>query len=173
MTSISTCLMRTVLIVLSSVTVAYAENGKVADGLKVSMEYTLTLPDKTVVDSNVGRAPISFVQGQHQIVPGLEKAMTGMSVGQQKKVDVPAEQGYGPYDKNARMTVDKSKVPADLKVGTMLRAGNGQPVTVIEVQDKAVILDLNHPLAGKNLTFDVKVLKVEKPDVPLATGKTP
>jgi FKBP-type peptidyl-prolyl cis-trans isomerase 2 len=149
-----------------------AESDQIADGLKVSLEYTLTLSDKTVVDSNVGRAPLSYIQGEHQIVPGLEKALSGMKVGQQKRIEVPSAQAYGDYDKAARVTVEKSKVPPDLKVGTMLRSADGRPVTVLEVGDKSVVLDLNHPLAGKNLTFDVKILKVDKPDTP-SSGKTP
>ncbi|HJU05872.1 MAG TPA: peptidylprolyl isomerase [Nitrospiraceae bacterium] len=149
---------------------AHSQNAQVADGMEVSLEYTLTLPDKTVLDSNVGRVPISFVQGQHQVVSGLEKALTGMTVGQQKTVEVSPEQGYGPYDKAARATVDKSKVPADLKAGMMLRSANGQPVTVLEVTDKMVVLDLNHPLAGKHLIFDVKVVNVKKPDSPPPAG---
>jgi FKBP-type peptidyl-prolyl cis-trans isomerase SlyD len=148
----------------------YGQGVKVIDGMEISLEYTLTLPDKTVLDSNVGRAPISFVQGQHQVVPGLEKALAGMTVGQQKTVEVSPEQGYGPYDKAARATVDKSKVPADLKAGMMLRSANGQPVTVLEITDTAVVLDLNHPLAGKHLIFDVKVVNVKKPESPPPTG---
>ena len=147
-----------------------AQSAQVADGMKVSLEYTLTLPDKTVVDSNAGRAPISFIQGQHQVVPGLEKALAGMSVGQQKKVDVAPEEGYGAYDKAARATVDKSKIPSGAKVGAVLRSANGQPVTVLEISDKTAVLDLNHPLAGKHLIFDVKVLNVERPEAPPSTG---
>ena len=143
--------------------VACAENDlQVADGLKVTLEYTLTLPDKTVADSNVGQAPFSYTQGGHQIVPGLEKALTGMKAGQSKRVEVPAEQAYGAYDKNARATVDKANVPPNVQPGTLLRSSDGRTVKVLEVQEKSVVLDLNHPLAGKNLTFDVKVLKVEK-----------
>ena len=135
---------------------------QVGDGMKVTLEYTLTLPDKTVADSNVGQAPFSYVHGQRQIVPGLEKALTGMKAGQKKHVTVPAEEGYGSYDDKARLTVEKTKVPPNVKAGTMLRASNGQPVTVLEVSDNSVVLDLNHPLAGKSLTFDVAVVKVEK-----------
>jgi FKBP-type peptidyl-prolyl cis-trans isomerase 2 len=134
----------------------------VSDGMKVTLEYTLTLPDKSVADSNVGQAPFSYIHGQRQIVPGLEKALTGMKAGQKKHVDVSAAEGYGPYDDKARLSVDKSKVPPNIKAGTMLRASNGQTVTVLEVSDQSVVLDLNHPLAGKNLMFDVAVLKVEK-----------
>jgi FKBP-type peptidyl-prolyl cis-trans isomerase 2 len=143
---------------------------QVSDGLKVTLEYTLTLPDKSVADSNVGQEPFSYVQGQRQIVPGLETALLGMKAGQKKHVTVPPEQAYGPYDDKARVTVEKSKVPPNIKAGTMLRASNGQTVTVLEVADQSVVLDLNHPLAGKNLTFDVTVLKVEKP---LADKPTP
>ena len=143
--------------------VACAESDlQVADGLKVTLEYTLTLPDKTVADSNVGQAPFSYMQGAHQIVPGLEKALIGMKAGQSKRVEVPAEQAYGAYNKEARATVEKSKVPAGVKPGDMLQSPDRRTVKVLEVQEKTVVLDLNHPLAGKNLTFDVKVLKVEK-----------
>ena len=147
--------------------VACAESDlQVADGLKVTLEYTLTLPDKTVADSNVGQAPFSYTQGAHQIVPGLEKALTGMKAGQSKRVEVPAEQAYGAYNKEARATVEKSKVPAGVKAGDMLQSPDRRTVKVLEVQEKTVVLDLNHPLAGKNLTFDVKVLRVEKPAPP-------
>lgn len=144
---------------------------QVADGLKVTLEYTLTLPDKTVADSNVGQAPFSYTQGAHQIVPGLEKALIGMKVGQTKRVEVAAQEAYGAYDQKARVTVEKGKVPAGVKTGDLLQSADGRTVKVLEVQDKTVLLDLNHPLAGKNLTFDVKVLKVEKPVPPAPEQK--
>jgi FKBP-type peptidyl-prolyl cis-trans isomerase SlyD len=153
---------------------AFAESVlQVADGFKVTIEYTLTLPDKSVADSNVGQAPFSYIQGTHQIVPGLERALMGMKPGQQKRVDVSAEQGYGAYDKNTRLTVDKAKVPSGVKAGTLLRSPDGRTVTVAEVAEKSVVLDLNHPLAGKSLVFDVKVLKVEKPEQGSPAGKAP
>jgi FKBP-type peptidyl-prolyl cis-trans isomerase 2 len=134
---------------------------EISEGSKVTLEYTLTLPDKTVADSNVGKEPFSYVQGQRQIVPGLEKALVGMKAGQKKHVTIPPEQAYGAYDDKARVTVDKAKVPPNVKAGTLLRASSGQMVTVLDVSDQNVTLDLNHPLAGKSLTFDVTVLKVE------------
>lgn len=145
----------------------------VAGGLKVTLEYTLTLPDKSVADSNVGQAPFAYVQGAHEIVPGLEKGLVGMKLGQTKKVEVPAQEGYGAYDKKARTTVEKTRVPADVKPGSLLQASDGRMVKVLEVTDKSVVLDLNHPLAGKNLTFDVKILKVEKADPAPAAPKKP
>jgi FKBP-type peptidyl-prolyl cis-trans isomerase SlyD len=135
----------------------------VADGLQVTLEYTLSLPDQSVVDSNVGQAPFTFTQGAHEIVPGLEKSLVGMKAGDKKRVEVSAPEGYGPYDKKARTTVELSRLPQNLKVGDVLQGSDGRLVKVLELNEKTAVLDLNHPLAGKNLTFDVTVLNVEAP----------
>ncbi len=136
----------------------------IADGMKVSLEYTLTLPDKSVADSNVGQVPIAFLQGAHEIVPGLEKALEGMKAGQKRRIDVAAQDAYGPYNNKLRQTVDKEKLPKDVKVGDILQAADNRLVKVLEVNEKKVLIDLNHPLAGKTLTFDVNILNVEKGD---------
>ncbi|MDR4479841.1 MAG: peptidylprolyl isomerase [Nitrospira sp.] len=144
---------------------AYAQSDlAIADGVKVSLEYTLTLPDKSVADSNVGQEPIIFVQGAHEIVPGLEKALEGMKAGQKRRIDVAAQDAYGPYNNKLRQSVEKEKLPKDVKVGDILQASDNRLVKVLEVNDKKVLIDLNHPLAGKMLTFDVNILKVEKGD---------
>jgi FKBP-type peptidyl-prolyl cis-trans isomerase SlyD len=146
----------------------------IADGMKVSLEYTLTLPDKSVADSNVGQEPITFVQGAHEIVPGLEKALDGMKAGQKRRIDVAAQDAYGPYNNKLRQTVEKDKLPKDVKVGDILQAADNRLVKVLEVNEKKVLIDLNHPLAGKTLTFDVNIIKVEKGDAPDAPEtKTP
>ncbi|WHZ15669.1 MAG: FKBP-type peptidyl-prolyl cis-trans isomerase SlyD [Nitrospira sp.] len=154
---------------------AYAQSElAIADGMKVSLEYILTLPDKSVADSNVGQAPITFVQGAHEIVPGLEKALDGMKAGQKRRIDVAAQDAYGPYNNKLRQTVEKDKLPKDVKVGDILQAADGRLVKVLEVNDKKVVIDLNHPLAGKALTFDVNILKVERGDASDAPeSKTP
>lgn len=154
---------------------AYAQSDvTIADGMKVSLEYTLTLPDKSVADSNVGQAPITFLQGAHEIVPGLEKALDGMKAGQQRRIDVAAQDAYGPYNNKLRQSVDKDKLPKDVKVGDILQAADNRLVKVLEVNEKKVLIDLNHPLAGKTLTFDVNILKVEKGDASDAPeSKTP
>jgi len=151
-----------VLWLVSGALPAAAADLVVADGLTVWIEYTLTLPDKTVIASNVGKDPAWYVQGQHQIAPGLEKALVGMKAGEQKHVVVAAVDGYGPYDEKARITVDKSQVPDEVKVGSILSSPDGAPVKVVEVKDDKVVLDTNHPLAGKDLIFDVKVVKIDK-----------
>ena len=134
----------------------------VGDGLTVTLEYTLTLPDKSVADSNVGKEPFSYQHGAHVIVPGLEKALTGLKAGDRKRVVVPPDQGYGAYDDKQRMTVQKSKVPAEVEVGSLLQDQAGRAVRVVEITQDSIILDTNHPLAGKELTFDVRIIKVER-----------
>jgi FKBP-type peptidyl-prolyl cis-trans isomerase 2 len=152
------------IVVLGMVSFVYAESDlTVSEGLKVTVEYTLTLSDHNVVDSNVGQDPFTFTQGAHEIVPGLEKSLLGMKPGEKKRIEVSAAEGYGPYDKKARTTVDLARLPQNLKVGNVLKGSDERLVKVLEVNEKSAVLDLNHPLAGKNLTFDVTILKVEKP----------
>jgi FKBP-type peptidyl-prolyl cis-trans isomerase 2 len=139
----------------------------VAEGMVVSLEYTLTLPDRTSVESNVGQQPLVFTQGSGHLVPGLEKALLGMKAGQTKHIEVPAELGYGVYNPDAQIKVPKNKVPPTVKVGDVLtRPSDRKPLKVLEITADTVIMDANHPLAGKDLIFDVKILKVGK-----ASGK--
>lgn len=138
----------------------------IANGKQVSLEFTLSLDDKTKVQSNVGQEPMVYLHGSQQIIPGLEKQLTGLKVGETKHVEIPPEEGYGPVDPKRTQEVEKDKIPEEArKVGAKLtgRGPQGQPMyaEVKEVKDKTLILDLNHPLAGKKLIFDVKVLKVE------------
>jgi len=138
----------------------------IADGKQISLEFTLSLDDKTKVQSNIGQEPMVYLHGSHQIIPGLEKQLTGLKVGDTKHVEVSPEDGYGPVDPKRTQEVEKEKIPEEArKVGAKLtgRGPQGQPMyaEVKEVKDKTLVLDLNHPLAGKKLIFDVKVLKVE------------
>lgn len=142
------------------------ESTAITDGKQVSLEYTLTLEDKSQIDSNVGKDPLVFTQGAHEIIPGLEKKLSGLKVGESKKIEVSPEEGYGPVDPQRKQEVEKAKIPEDArKVGAKLtgQGADGRMVfaQVTEVKDNTVVLDLNHPLAGKKLFFDVKVLKVE------------
>ena len=139
----------------------------VSSGAEVSIEYTLKLDDKSVFDTNVGAEPLTFVQGSRQIVPGLEKALEGMKVGESKQVTVQPEEGYGPVQKEAVMEIGKDKIPGEAQqVGAQVqgRTGDGRVVRarVTEIKDSTVVLDFNHPLAGKRLHFDVKVLGIQE-----------
>lgn len=147
---------------------AFSESSaRIVDGMTVTMDFTVRLPDATIVSTTEGKEPLSYVQGKGQIVPGLEKALVGLKVGDKKRVEVPPEQAYGPYDDKKRMTVPKTRIPGDAKVGSILQDQNGQPVRLVEMSDTSVVLDRNHPLAGKTVTFDVRIMKVEaEPSAP-------
>jgi FKBP-type peptidyl-prolyl cis-trans isomerase SlyD len=142
------------------------EENVVKNGSVVSLEYTLSDEKGKMIESNKGKEPLKYTQGQNQIVPGLEKEMTGMKVGGEKNVRVKPEEGYGVVNPKAFQEVPKEKIPADaLKVGTTLTARSAQgqtvQVRVHEIKEKTVVLDLNHPLAGRTLVFDVKVLDIQ------------
>src|SRR5262249_18368369 len=140
----------------------------VENGVTVKLEYTLKDDTGTVIDTNKGQEPLSFTQGQQQLMPGLEKQLVGMHGGEERKVVLKPEDAYGQNDPGAQAEVPKNVLPPDaLNVGTRLMArnsaGEARPVTVKEVKEDTVILDLNHPLAGKTLVFEGKVLGVGAP----------
>jgi FKBP-type peptidyl-prolyl cis-trans isomerase SlyD len=134
----------------------------IARGRKVDIEYTLTLDDGSTVQTNVGGPPLSFVAGDGQIIPGLETALEGKAARERVKVKIAPEDAYGPTDPKKMQEVPLDKIPEDArKVGTLLSAqGIDGPIRVAEVRPDVVVLDFNHPLAGKALTFDVLVLSI-------------
>ena len=161
-----------VILVASMSLAAHAETKKgeepmtITSGKTVSIEYTLTLENKEVVDSNVGGEPLTFVHGSNQIIPGLETAMEGMKVGDTKKVTVNPEDGYGPVIQEAIIEVEKDQLPEGArKVDALVQAQgpDGQMLRgqVTELKDDKAIVDFNHPLAGKTLFFDVKVIDIQ------------
>ncbi len=137
----------------------------VSTGKHVSLEYTMKLDDQSVVDTNVGGEPLKVTQGKHELVPGLEKAIEGMTPGEKKTVTVAPTEAYGAVDPKAFQEVDKNMLPPEsAKVGTQLegKTADGKTVypRIAEVKHDTVVLDFNHPLAGKTLHVDVKVLEV-------------
>jgi FKBP-type peptidyl-prolyl cis-trans isomerase SlyD len=142
------------------------DSNVVKDGSVVSLQYTLSGEDGKTIESNKGKEPLKYTHGNNQIVPGLEKNLAGMKMGEEKRVKVKPEDGYGPVDPKGFQEFPKEKIPAEaLKVGTVLMAkgpqGQQVPVRVHEIKEKTVVLDLNHPMAGKTLVFDVKVLDIQ------------
>ncbi|MBX3038040.1 MAG: peptidylprolyl isomerase [Anaerolineales bacterium] len=141
---------------------------KVDDGVVVSMEYKLTV-DGEVLDSSDQAGPLQFLAGYGNIIPGLEKEMMGMKIGDSKEVTVQPEDGYGEFDEEAFMDVPRSEFPADMKLeeGAELHItdedGEHQAAYVLSFDDKTVKLDFNHPLAGAVLNFYVKVVALRKP----------
>ncbi len=138
----------------------------VKPGDTIRIHYTGTLNDGTVFDSSEGREPLEFEVGSGQIIPGLDEAMPGMSVGERKTVEIPAGQAYGPHDPAGLQRIPRDQVPGHipLDIGTPLSMqapdGRSFAVTVAEVTEDAVVLDANHPLAGKDLTFAVELVEI-------------
>ena len=151
----------------------------VAQGMKVKFDYTLTV-DKEVVETTEGKQPLEYVHGKNMLIPGLERELEGLKVGAVKAVIVKPEDGYGPVRTDALREFEKSKFPKDIvpQVGMVLEMqdpqGNPYPAMVKEIKDKVVVLDFNHPLAGKELKFDVKIVGVEVvKEVPVAADVAP
>jgi FKBP-type peptidyl-prolyl cis-trans isomerase SlyD len=142
------------------------EEHMIKNGSVVSFEYTLSDDDGKVIESNKGETPVTYTQGKNQIIPGLELGFLGMALDEEKRIRVEPEDAYGPVDPGGFKEVSRSEIPEKaLAVGTMLRArgpkGEDFSVRVHEIKPETVILDLNHPLAGKTLNFDVKVVDVQ------------
>lgn len=140
-----------------------SEKIKVQDGHVVSMEYTLRV-DGDVLDSSEGGDALQFVAGMGNIIPGLEKEMIGMGVGESKDVVVAPAEGYGEYDEKAFMEVPLDQFPKEIPMqeGTEIHlqdgSGNSRYARIKNVGENYAHLDLNHPLAGKELHFNVKVV---------------
>jgi peptidylprolyl isomerase len=135
-------------------------------GDTVRIHYTGTLHDGTVFDSSRDGDPLEFVLGKGQVISGVNDAVTGMTVGEEKKVTVAAEDAYGPHREDLTLRVGREQFPNDIEptVGQRLqmsRAGQVFRVTVQEVADDAVVLDANHPLAGEDLTFEVELVGIK------------
>ncbi|MEP3685718.1 MAG: peptidylprolyl isomerase [Sulfitobacter dubius] len=139
---------------------------EVKSGDTVQIHYTGTLQDGTTFDSSEGRDPLEFVVGSGQIIPGLDSALPGMTEGDKKVVQVPSDDAYGPVNPEMRQSVPREGIPADIPLdpGTQLQMqtpeGQALPVTVVEVDETTVTLDANHPLAGKDLQFDIELVKI-------------
>jgi FKBP-type peptidyl-prolyl cis-trans isomerase 2 len=137
----------------------------IESGKTVSIEYTLTLGDGTVVDSNVGQEPLVYEAGGGDILPALDAALIGLSEGDLKQVELSAADGYGEVDEALRLEVPLDQLPDDARqVGTPLVArredGQEMRVRVHDVTDSEAVLDYNHPLAGEPLSFSIRVVEI-------------
>jgi FKBP-type peptidyl-prolyl cis-trans isomerase 2 len=139
----------------------------VKDKKVVQMNYTLTLPDGSVYDTSIGegKEPLEFMIGAGRMIPTLEKQLLGLRVNGKKTIVVKAADAYGVYDEKALQEVPRSQIPEGmaLAVGqtyTIQTPAGPMPITIKSMDDKVIVMDLNHPLAGKDLTFDVQIMKV-------------
>ena len=146
------------------------ENSEVVEkGDTVSVIYTGKFEDGEVFDSNEGKEPFTFTVGAGQVIPGFDNAVLGMKVGEEKTVTITPEEGYGQRDERFVFQYPIDKFPEDIKknlqVGMTLYMNTEQgpiPVKVVAIEGATVTIDANHPLAGKTLVFDIKVVDIKK-----------
>lgn len=135
-------------------------------GDTVKVHYQGTFDDGTVFDASVDREPLQFVIGEGSLIPGFENAIVGMNPGEKKTEKIPADEAYGPHFKELLISVDKKQLPPDLEpqIGQQLQInqeeGKTTIVTISEITEESVTLDANHPLAGKDLTFELELVDV-------------
>lgn len=140
---------------------AQAQSGDI-----VRVHYRGTLRDGTEFDSSKGREPLEFQVGSGQVIPGFERQVEGMSIGESTTVTIAADEAYGPRDDRQIQDVPKKALPADLdlNIGTSLTAttrdGKEIPLTVVGLTDETVTVDGNHPLAGQDLTFELELVEI-------------
>jgi FKBP-type peptidyl-prolyl cis-trans isomerase 2 len=139
---------------------------QVKNGDTVRVHYHGKLTDGTTFDSSEGRDPLEFQVGQGHVIKGFDDALVGMSIGEKKTVHIPVHEAYGHASDDMMMEYPKAEFPAEMtpEVGMQLYMtdpqGNHHPVRIAEIKDEVVILDANHPLAGKDLTFDLELVSI-------------
>ena len=138
----------------------------VSEGKTVKVNYTMKVGGK-VLETSIGHKPLQFKAGSHQVIPGFEKAVMGMKTGQKKSFSVSPREGYGLEDPKAIKSIPKKQIPPDIKpkagmlLDTQGKDGQRVPVRVVEVKKDVVVINFNHPLAGKTLNYDIEVLEIK------------
>jgi len=138
------------------------------DGDIVDVHYTGTLEDGSEFDSSEGKDPLQFTVGAGQMIAGFENAVYGMKVGETKTVTIPSAEAYGPHDEDLVMEINRDELPEDieptvgLQIGVTYEGGQQGSATVTEVTETTVTLDANHFLAGKDLIFELKLVKIRR-----------
>lgn len=139
----------------------------IENGQKVKIHYTGTLDDGEQFDSSAGRDPLEFEMGAGMVIPGFEKGVADMEVGEKKTINIPAVEAYGEKREDMVMVFEHSQLPPELEpeVGMMLQMqgpqGQPVPVTITAVEEEAVTIDANHQLAGKALNFELELVSVD------------
>ena len=137
-----------------------AEPPRIIDGSRVTYMSRMTAHDERGFELlSFGQ----FVQGQHQLLPALEREVADMKPGDEKKVELSPEEGFGPYDAQKKKTVPRTALPAGTQEGDLLEDRAGKEMTVTRLSGSSAVVDYNHPLAGKPLSVKIQILQVEDP----------
>jgi peptidylprolyl isomerase len=140
---------------------------KVDNNDNISLHYKGTLTGGEMFDSSEGRDPLKFEVGAGQVIAGFDRAVLGMSTEESKVFTIPADEAYGSVKEELVYEVPKASIPAELKpekgqrLVSNLEDGRQIPVTITDVTDETITLDANHPLAGEDLTFDIKIVSID------------
>ena len=139
---------------------------QITNGSSVSVNYTGRLEDGTIFDTSIqeGRTPLTATLGQGQLIPGFENGLIGMAIGEKRTIEIEPQDAYGEVNPQMVSEVGLTQVPEGVKEGDTLQGQNQYgPVQVVvkEVKESTVVLDMNHPLAGKKLIFDLEVVSVD------------
>jgi peptidylprolyl isomerase len=136
-------------------------------GNTISVNYTGKLESGEVFDTSEGKQPLTFTVGSGQLIKGFDNAVIGMSTGEKKSVSLAPEEGYGAYRDDLILSIARENVPENMQLDIGMavqlsdQSGNPIPAMVTEIGDRTVTLDVNHPLAGKVLVFDIEVVGIE------------
>ena len=137
---------------------ASAEDLTIGEGTVVVMVYTITIPES---DLFIPSHFTQFVLGDHELLPNLEIALTGMKQGETKRVELSSDEAFGPYEAAKQVEVTKDRLPEDAEPGMVLATEDGTPCVLVDVAETMATIDFNHPLAGKSVVIDVRILNVK------------
>ncbi|MCP5061410.1 MAG: peptidylprolyl isomerase [Ignavibacteriae bacterium] len=136
-------------------------------GDKIKLHYEGSFEDGSIFDSSIEREPLTVTAGNGEVIKGFDDALIGMEVKQKKKVNINSDNAYGPIQKELIVEIARNKLPEDmnLNIGQQLQIpiedGNNIVVTIKEISDEKILLDGNHPLAGRNLIFNIEIIEIE------------
>lgn len=134
-----------------------ADSLRIEEGTLVMMVYTITIPESDLfIPSHFAQ----FISGDHELLPNLEVALTGMKQGEAKQVELTSDEAFGPYDAAKQWKVSKDRLPQGAEPGMVLSTEDGIPCILVEVSETMATIDFNHPLAGKPIVIDVRILDV-------------
>lgn len=144
---------------------------QVKENNTVKVNYTGKLADGQIFDTSEGKEPLEFTLGQGQIIPGFEKGLIDMKLNEKKTITIAKEEAYGDINDNLKQEVKKTELPQDLTpevgMGLVSKSPDGQEMNlrVVEVNEETIVVDGNHPLAGKDLIFDLEVVEIKEAEV--------
>ena len=144
---------------------------QVKENNTVKVNYTGKLSDGQVFDSSEGKEPIEFTLGQGQLIPGFEKGLIDMKLNEKKTITIAKEEAYGDINNDLIQEVEKTQLPQDLTpevgMGLVSKSPDGQEMNllVVEVREESIVIDGNHPLAGKELIFDLEVVEIKDTEI--------